>query len=220
MREQDRPVVVEVWTDLGCPWCYVGKHRLEAAIERRQDADRFRVRLRSFELNPGAPREPETVESAFLRSHGGDATLVRDAERRIQALARSEGLTFSLDRLNASTFDVHRVLHLANEQGVGTAFFSALQDRFFAGTVDPFDADALVQVAESVGLDGDRVREVLVGTEYGADVHADRAEGAALGLTGVPFVVVDRQVAVAGAQSVETYGQVLDQIAAKVDVRG
>lgn len=220
MREQDRPVVVEVWTDLGCPWCYVGKHRLQAAIERRPDADRFEVRLRSFELNPGSPREPETIESAFIRSHGGDATVVRDAERRIQALARSEGLEFSLDRLDANTFDVHRVLHLANEQGLGTAFFSALQDRFFAGTVDPFDPDALVHVAESVGLDGDRVRQVLAGTEYAADVHADRAEGAALGLTGVPFVVVDRQVAVPGAQSVETYGQVLDQVAAKVDVRG
>jgi predicted DsbA family dithiol-disulfide isomerase len=202
-----------MWTDLGCPWCYVGKHRLQAAIDRRPDAERFEVRLRSFELNPDAPREPETIESAFIRSHGGDATVVLDAERRIQALAQREGLPFSLDRLNANTFDVHRVLHHAGERGMGNEFFSALQDQFFAGTVNPFEPDALVQVAESVGLDGGRVRRVIASDEYAAAVRADRREGEGLGVSGVPFVVVDRQVAAPGAQSVEVYGRILDHVA-------
>jgi predicted DsbA family dithiol-disulfide isomerase len=70
-----------MWTDLGCPWCYVGKHRLQTAIDERPDADRFEVRLRSFEMNPDAPREPETIESVFIRSHGGDASVVLNAER-------------------------------------------------------------------------------------------------------------------------------------------
>lgn len=212
MSAQDAPVVIEMWTDLGCPWCYVGKHRLQAAIDQRPDAERFEVRLRSFELNPDAPREPETIESAFIRSHGGDASVVLSAERRIQALARREGLAFSLDRLNANTFDFHRVLHYADEQGLGTVFFSAVQDQFFAGAINPFDPDVLVQVAASVGLDGERVRRVLASDEYAEDAHADRREGLALGVTGVPFVVFDRQVAAPGAQSVEVYGQILDQI--------
>ncbi|MDH2413804.1 DsbA family oxidoreductase [Nocardioides sp. CER19] len=212
MSVQEAPVVIEMWTDLGCPWCYVGKHRLQAAIDRRTDAGRFVVRLRSFELNPDAPREPETIESAFIRSHGGDASVVLDAERRIQALARGEGLAFSLDRLNANTFDFHRVLHHADEQGLGTEFFSAVQDQLFAGAINPFDPVELVQVAESVGLDGERVRRVLASDEYAEETHADRREGLALGLTGVPFVVFDRQVAAPGAQSVEVYGQILDQI--------
>ncbi|QKE84620.1 DsbA family oxidoreductase [Arthrobacter sp. NEB 688] len=213
MGVQDASVVVEVWTDLGCPWCYVGTHRLRAAIDRRSDADRFEVRLRSFELNPDAPREPETIESAFIRSHGGDASVVLEAERRIQALARSEGLAFSLDRLNANTFDVHRLLHHAGEQGLGTVLFTALKDQFFAGAVNPFDGHELARVAESVGLDAERVRRVLAGGEYAEAVRADRREGAALGLTGVPFVVVDRRVAVPGAQPAGVYGELLDQVA-------
>jgi predicted DsbA family dithiol-disulfide isomerase len=212
MSVQEAPVVIEMWTDLGCPWCYVGKQRLQAAIDQRPDAEQFEVRLRSFELNPDAPREPETIESAFVRSHGGDASVVLNAERRIQALAQSEGLAFSLDRLNANTFDFHRVLHHANEQDLGTEFFSAVQDQFFAGAINPFDPNVLAQVAESVGLDGERVSRVLAGDDYAEDVHADRREGVALGLTGVPFVVFDRQVAAPGAQSIEVYGQILDQI--------
>jgi predicted DsbA family dithiol-disulfide isomerase len=214
MSEQEAPVVIEMWTDLGCPWCYVGKHRLQAAIDRRPDAARFSLRLRSFELNPDAPREPETIERAFARSHG-DASAVLEAEQRVKALAESEGLPFSLERLNANTFDVHRVLQHAEERGLGTAFFTTLQDRFFAGAVDPFDPDVLVHVARSVGLDGDRVREVLDGDEHADAVRADRRDGAALGLTGVPFVVVDRQLAAPGAQSVEVYGQMLDRVAGR-----
>jgi predicted DsbA family dithiol-disulfide isomerase len=212
MSVHEARVLIEMWTDLGCPWCYVGKHRLQAAIDQRPDAGRFEVRLRSFELNPDAPREPESIESAFIRSHGGDASVVRNAERRIQALALSEGLAFSLDRLNANTLDFHRVLHHADEQALGTEFFSAVQDQFFAGAINPFDPDVLVQVAESVGLDGERVSRVLASDEYAEDVHADRREGAGLGLTGVPFVVFDRQVAAPGAQPVGVYGQILDQI--------
>jgi len=213
MSVHEARVEIEMWTDLGCPWCYVGKHRLKAAIDKRPDAERFEVRLRSFELNPDPPREPETIETAFIRSHGGDGSVVLNAERRIQALARSEGLAFSLDRLNANTFDFHRVLHHADEQGLETEFFSAVQDQFFAGAINPFDPNELVQVAESVGLDGARVSRVLASDEYAEDAHADRREGVALGLTGVPFVVFDRQVAAPGAQSVEVYGQILDQIA-------
>ena len=137
LSETSQHVVIEVWTDLGCPWCYVGKHRLQEAIADRPDSDRFVLRLRSFELNPGAPKTPETIESAFIRSHGGDAQVVVQAERRIQALAQSEGLAFSVDRLNANTFDFHRVFQYAQEQGVGVEFFSLMQDRFFAGELNP-----------------------------------------------------------------------------------
>ena len=207
--ESSRKVLVEMWTDLGCPWCYVGKHRLQTAIQHRDDADRFQIRLRSFELNPGAPRVPETIASAFMRSHGGNADTVLRAEQQIQALAHSEGLPFSLDRLNANTFDVHRVLHYANERDRGLPFFSLLQDEFFAGETNPFDPDELARAAESTGLSAARVREVLAGSEYDASVRADQDEGRALGVTGVPFTVFGRRYAIAGAQLIETYSEVL-----------
>src|SRR5512142_1214918 len=96
------PVVVEVWADLGCPWCYVAKHRLQRAIEVRPDADRFRMKIRSFELDPDSPKEPEPIEAVFLRKHGGDPSVVVQAEQRIQAIAHREGLEFDLDRKNAN----------------------------------------------------------------------------------------------------------------------
>lgn len=208
----DHPVVVEVWADLGCPWCYIGKHRLEQAIADRRDAGRFVVRVRSFELNPDAPRTPETIERAFIRSHGGDAEVVRQAERRIQALAAEEGLPFALDRLNANTFDLHRVVHHAAEAGKGLELFSLAQDRFFAGEIDPFDPDALARVAEEVGLSGRRVREVLASDEHADAVRADREEGRQLGARGVPFTVFDRRFAISGAQTVDAYARVLDRV--------
>ncbi|QRY39679.1 DsbA family oxidoreductase [Microbacterium hominis] len=208
------PIVIEVWADLSCPWCYVGKHRLQRAIDSRADADRFQVKLRSFELNPNAPHTPETIESAFIRSHGGDANVVLQAERRIQALSQREGLPFSLDRLNANTFDFHRVVHYADEAGKGLEFFSRAQDRFFAGEINPFDAEVLAQVAAEVGLSADRVREVLESDQYADAVRADTREGQELGIQGVPFTVFDRRFAASGAQSVEAYGQVLDTLMA------
>lgn len=217
--DRPRPITVEIWADLGCPWCYVGKHRLQEAIAQRPDRDRFELRLRSFELNPGAPHTPETIESAFIRSHGGDAEVVLRAERRIQAIAHSEGLPFSLDRLNANTFDFHRVFHLAEEQGLGSAFFSLAQDRFFAGELNPFDVDALAATAAEVGLSADRAREVLAGDEYGDAVRSDVAEGRRLGVQGVPFTVFDRRLAASGAQSVAGYAQALDAAVAETPAR-
>ena len=211
--EASAPVVVEVWADLGCPWCYIGKHRLEEAIDRRPDADRFEVKIRSFELDPDAPHEPETIESAFIRSHGGDAAGVRAAEGRAQALSRREGLPFELDRLHANTFDLHRVLHYAEESGRGLAFFSLAQDRYFAGELNPFAADALAEAAESVGLSGTRVREILAGDDYADAVRADVQEGRELGVRGVPFTVFDRRLATSGAMTVDGYARALDETA-------
>lgn len=212
--ERSVPIVVEVWADLGCPWCYVGKHRLQRAIDARPDAARFELKLRSFELNPHAPRTPETIESAFIRSHGGNADAVLQAERHIQALSQREGLPFSLDRLNANTFDFHRVVHYAEDAGKGVEFFSLVQDRFFAGEINPFDTEVLAQVAEEVGLSGARVRAVLAGDKYADAVRADTRQGQELGIQGVPFTVFDRRFAASGAQSVEAYARVLDTVVA------
>jgi predicted DsbA family dithiol-disulfide isomerase len=116
-----------------------------------------------------------------------------------------------LDRRSANTFDVHRVLHHAQAEGRGSQFFTTAQDRFFAGDLNPFDREQLLTVTQEVGLDRAGVDTVLAGDDYAAAVRADRAEGSALGITGVPFVVIDRRLAAAGAQTVEAYGAALDQ---------
>lgn len=215
-RSDGSQVVIEVWADLGCPWCYVAKHRLQTAIAQRPDADRFEIVMRAFELDPNAPQELEKNEDAYLRSHGGTAADLLRAERQMQTIARKEGLDYFVDRLSANTFDVHRVIQYANDEGRGFEFFSNVQDGVFTGALNPYTPDALVGVAESVGLDGQRVREILASDEHADRVRADRNEAHELGATGVPFVVLDRQVAAPGAQKVTAYAQLLDQVAGPV----
>lgn len=206
-------IVIDVWADMGCPWCYVAKHRLSTALAQRADADRFEIVMRSFQLDPEAPKERERNADSFIRSHGGtEADLLR-AERQMQAIARAEGLEYFIDRVNANTFDLHRVVQFAGDEGLGFEFFSRVQDGFFAGTLDPYDPQSLIQTAESVGLDGERVIDVLAGDAYSERVRSDRDAARAFGASGVPFVVVNGELAAAGAQKVEVYAQMLEQAA-------
>src|SRR5690625_2515616 len=206
-------VVIEMWADLGCPWCYVGKHRLQTAIDQRHDADRFEIVIRSFELDPHAPKEPEKNEEAYLRTHGGAVADLLKAERLMQTAARREGMEYSVDRVRANTFDVHRVIQYAKEQGRGLELFSTAQHRLLTTNLNPYSPDALAGLAQSVGLDTRRVREILASGEYATTVQADREEAKELGATGVPFVAVDRRVGAPGALKVPGYAQLLEQVA-------
>lgn len=208
------PVVIELWSDLGCPWCYLGKHRLEAAIARRPDAGRFQVRLRSYELDPHADADPEPILDHLARKYGGAPQQVQAMEARVQALAAADGLPYSTARDTANTFDVHRLQHYAAGQGLGTTLFGAVQDGYFAGTLNPFDTEQLVAAAVAAGLNADGVRGVLAGDDFAEAVRTDEDEGRALGVTGVPFTVFGRRYATAGAQSVEGYAEVLRQTVA------
>lgn len=224
MKEQSAPgdhprIAIEMWSDLGCPWCYVGRHRLRTAIAQRPDADRFEIVMRSFPLDPEASTEPERNETSFLRTHpGATASDVQRAEAQMTQFAHTEGLDYVADRMNANTFGLHRVIQYATDQGSGSVFASAVQDGFFAGTLNPHDTQALMGVAESVGLDGARIREILASDEYADRVHSDQDEALELGATGVPFVVIDRRVAAAGAQKVSVYARMLEQVAGPADI--
>ncbi|MEW1958676.1 DsbA family protein [Kineococcus sp. NPDC059986] len=173
--------------------------------------------LHSFELHPEWPRgTSEPVLDVATRVHGVRPERARAVEEEMTRRAAAEGLPFVVDRPAGNTFDVHRVLQLAHRSGVGTAFFTDLQTECFAGHVDPFDSAQVVAVATRHGLPEDDTRRVLASGEFTQEVHADRARARALGITGVPFAVVGGRLAVAGAQSVETYSQVLARAAAEV----
>ena len=213
MTETDAaPVLLEVWSDLGCPFCYIGSHRLQLALDARPDAARFEVAIRSFELDPRADRVAEPVAQMFVRRHGGDIPRFLQMEGQVAAMARAEGLEYVEDRPTANTFDVHRLHHLAQECGLGTAFFTFVQTEYFSGRLDPFDTAALTGAAVSVGLPEERVVEVLAGSEYADAVRADEAQASEYGATGVPFVVYDGRFATAGAQDVAGFARALDQL--------
>lgn len=202
-------LVIEVWTDIGCPWCYVGKHRLDQAIEATVPTGGVEVVLRSFELDPAMSTTPVPVTEMLAAKYGGTAADAHKMESRVAALGQAEGLPYTMDRSVANSFDVHRVLHLARAHDVGTEVFSTLQRGYFAGDINPFDHDTLIRVAADIGVPADETRAVLAGDAYADAVREEQAAGRALGITGVPFTVLGGQYAVSGAQSVEGYAAAL-----------
>jgi predicted DsbA family dithiol-disulfide isomerase len=202
---------VEIWSDVVCPWCFIGKRRFERALASfGRPVD---VRWRSYELNPNAPpvRDGSSAERV-ARKYGISVEAAAEQYRRITELAAAEGLDYHLDRARwGRSFDAHRLIHLARERGIQ----DAVKERFLAGYLQEGVAiglpDELAPLAASAGLDRDEVDTVLDGDAYGDEVRADEERAVEIGITGVPFFVVDGRFAIPGAQDVETMLAVLDR---------
>jgi predicted DsbA family dithiol-disulfide isomerase len=204
---------IEIWSDVVCPWCYIGKRNLEAALARFEHRDEVSLRWRSFELNPGAPA---VVEGRYVerlaRKYGVDVDRAQAMIDRMTGAAAAAGLDVRFDISRpGSTFDAHRLLHLARDRGVQ----GELKERLFAAMFtegEPIgDPETLVRLAAEVGLDADEARAVLDGGAYADEVRADEAEARELDVTGVPFFLVDRTVALSGAQPPDLLLRVLDR---------
>ncbi|MGN6252101.1 MAG: DsbA family oxidoreductase [Marmoricola sp.] len=220
---------IEIWSDVVCPWCYIGKRRLEKSLAAFPHRDEVEVVWRSFQLDPSAPVVPtETVAESLGRKYGGGVEAGRQMIDRVEAVAAEEGLLFRQHQaLRANTVDAHRVLHLALETGgreVQGRLKEALLSAYFVETENVADHETLTRIAVDAGLDAGQVREVLGSDEFADAVQDDIAEAAGLGATGVPFFVIDRRFGVAGAQPVEVFSQVLerawDETHPKLDVVG
>ncbi|MDQ3294095.1 MAG: DsbA family oxidoreductase, partial [Actinomycetota bacterium] len=204
---------VEIWSDVVCPWCYIGKRRFEDALARFAHADEVDVVWRSFELDPNAPTSGTVDLVGRLASKYGVSRDEAEAmNERVSRIADDEGLDFRLDIARPGrTFDAHRLIHLGAARGrqdeVKEAVLAAYQTQGRA-IADP---DVLVDMAVAAGLDEDEVREVLGGDRYAADVRADEREAGELGVSGVPFFVLDRRYAVSGAQASDVLLAALEQ---------
>jgi predicted DsbA family dithiol-disulfide isomerase len=209
-------VRIEIWSDVVCPWCYIGKRRLERALSGFEHADDVEIVYRSFQLDPAAPRVPDqTVAEHLGAKYGGGPEAGQQMVERTEAVAAEEGLLFRLgEAQRANTVDAHRLLHLALETG-GPALQSALKEEllaaYFLRAENVADHDLLRRTAEKVGLESDAIDAVLDGDRYADAVERDIREAAALGATGVPFFVIDRKYGVSGAQPAEAFGQVLER---------
>ena len=205
---------VEIWSDVVCPWCFIGKRRFEQAVAAFPHP--VEVVYRSFELDPSAPvGGRETVVASLAQRYGGEARVARMQEH-VAGLAEEVGLRLRLDEtLHTNTVDAHRLLHLALADGgpsVQHALTEALMAAYFVDVRDVSDHDVLREVAVSAGLDAHRVDEVLAGDGYRDAVVADIEQARAYGAGGVPFFVFEEAYAVSGAQPTETFAQVLDQV--------
>ncbi|GAB4013351.1 DsbA family oxidoreductase [Nocardioides ultimimeridianus] len=207
---------IDIWSDVVCPWCYIGKRRLERALADFPHADDVEIVWHSFQLDPGAPTTPvETVAQALGRKYGGGEAAGRDMIDRVEAVAAEEGMVWrhhSSQRVG--TVDAHRLLHLALHDG-GAALQGELKERllaaYFIDAANVADHEVLAKIAADAGLDAGRVSEVLGGTEFLDEVYADQQQAAAYGATGVPFYVVDSRYGVSGAQPPEAFAQVLER---------
>lgn len=201
---------IDVWSDVVCPWCYIGKRRLEKAIEGFEHGEDVEVVYHSFQLDPSTPRDTTELAIDGLAQRYGGIEKVRQMMDHVEATAAAEGLLFRLTQTPAAnTIDAHRLLHLAASVGQQAELKEALLKAYFTDAENVADHTVLARVAEQVGLPTDRVTEVLAGSEYADAVEADIRQAAAFGATGVPFFVIDNKYGVSGAQPTATFGQVL-----------
>ncbi|MFF9164417.1 DsbA family oxidoreductase [Streptomyces longwoodensis] len=207
---------VEIWSDIACPWCYVGKARFEKALAAFPHRDQVEVVHRSFELDPGRAKDDvQPVITMLSRKYGLSEEQARAGEDNLGAQAAAEGLAYrTRGRDHGNTFDLHRLLHLAKEHGRQDELIQILYRANFAEERSLFTEgdDRLVELAVEAGLDADAVRAVLADpAAYADEVRADEREAAELGANGVPFFVLDRRYGVSGAQPAEVFAQALTQ---------
>ncbi len=213
-------MLVEIWSDVVCPWCYIGKRRFEEAARRFEHAAELEVVWRSFELDPHAPAEREGDAVAHLaRKYGVTREKAQAMEDSLTRTATKEGLEYHLDRVRrGNSFDAHRLLHLAADRGVQDGLKERLLRAYFTDGEPIGDPDTLARLAADVGLDPREVRDLLQGDAYAEAVRRDERLATGLGATGVPFFVFGRAAAVGGAQSPEILLEALEHAWTKVPV--
>jgi predicted DsbA family dithiol-disulfide isomerase len=203
---------VDIWSDVICPWCYVGKARFSKALSSFAHRDEVEVVYRSFELDPGYPKDQQETTFAMLsRKYGMSKADARTAESRIADLAAAEGLGFAPERPVGNTFDIHRVLHLGLAKGVQAELVRAVDQAYFGQGRPVFDRDAITEIAAGTGLDAALTGDVIDGDAYAEEVRQDELQARQLGITGVPFFVFDLALGVSGAQPTETLASALQQ---------
>jgi len=202
-------VLVEIWSDIVCPWCYIGKRRFEKALASFEHAGEVDILWRSFELDPRAPFHRPKPMAAHLAAKYG--MTLEQAEARLEdmnRLAAAEGLTYDLaNTQGGNTFDAHRLIHLGSAQdpATGGRVKEALLKAYFTDLLPISEPDVLLEIGAASGLDPDQVGDLLATNRFAAEVRQDEAEAASLGCTGVPFFVFDRAIAVPGAQDPDTF---------------
>lgn len=197
---------VDVWADIVCPWCYLGKARFDAALSQFEHRDEVEVVYHSFELDPGRPAgHTQPVLDLLAAKYGMSPAQAAAAEGRVQGLAQAAGLDFTVDRELGNTRAAHRLLQYAQARGHGQAAIAALYGAYFGGGRSVFDAAALAEVAAEAGLDAGQAQAALDDAQAEQQIVDDGRQARRLGITGVPFYVIGGSRAVSGGQPAEVF---------------
>lgn len=213
---------VEIWSDVVCPWCYLGKKRFERALADFEHRDQVQVVYRSFELDPTAPQGVTTPTAERLAEKYGMSPAQADqAQQQMEERAAADGLTFRMDGLRSgNTRDAHRLLQLAREAGLQEQLMERLHRAYFTDQESVFDHESLTRIASEAGLDREDVAAVLASDQYAEHVDTDEQMAQALGATGVPLFVINRKYGISGAQPPETIASVLERAWREAPVQG
>ena len=211
------PLTVEIWSDVQCPWCYIGKRRFETALA--DSGEQVAITYRSFELAPDTPVDYDGTPADYLSDRKGiSREQASEMMAHVTGLAAQEGLAYDFDHVHqTNTVLAHELLHLARERGVQAELKERLLAAYFEQGRHVGRVEELVELGSDVGLDADEIRAALADHRYLPAVKADVAQGAAYGIRGVPFYVIDGALGVSGAQSPETFVAALAQARAARD---
>jgi predicted DsbA family dithiol-disulfide isomerase len=203
---------VHIWSDIVCPWCYLGKRRFDHALAAFEHRDRVHVAHRSFQLDPAKPRHQTANRRAMLRAkYQLSEQQVQEMDTRMEGLAAAEGLAYHLTEagLTGNTLDAHQLVHLGKDRGREDAVIERLYRAYFTEQRSIFEREALVALASEAGLDEGEARDALEQDAFVNAVTADVNEARSFGVTGVPFFVVGGRYSLSGAQPTELFGQAL-----------
>lgn len=204
------PITIDIWSDIACPWCYIGKRRLETALSRLAagaDAPEVALRYHSYELDPSAPVDYPGDHATYLAQHlGVSDRQVQQMDRQITDLAAREGLDYHLDDIKVTnTAKAHELIHFAETQGKGALMKERLLKAYFTEGRHVGRIADLADLAGEIGLDRAAALQALESGEYAGAVADDKAQATAYGIRGVPFFVIDRKYGVSGAQETDAF---------------
>ncbi|ALI98672.1 DsbA family oxidoreductase [Rufibacter tibetensis] len=205
---------VEIWSDVVCPFCYIGKRRFEKALEAFPAKEKVEVVWRSFQLDPDLKFVPgQSVHEYLGKRKGGTTADGKKMNDQMAAMAKEVGLNYDFDKaIINNTFDAHRLIHLAKNHQKQDEMKERLFEAYYTQGKNVGDLDTLVQLGEEVGLDGAEIRQALQSDAYAQEVQQDIYQAQQVGVRGVPFFVFNNKYAVSGAQPTELFQEVLDKV--------
>lgn len=204
---------VEIWSDVMCPFCYIGKRRFEEALAQFNKADEVEITWKSYQLNPNLETDPSvSIHQYLANAKGISLERAEQMNQQVTEMAESAGLTYDFDRaIVANSFDAHRLSHLAAQKGLGNAAEEALFKAYFTEGKNIADQETLIALGVGIGLTAEDIKQALTTNAFADEVKQDIAEAQQLGVRCVPFFVFDRKYAISGAQPTEVFLQTLEK---------
>ncbi|WP_036651802.1 DsbA family oxidoreductase [Paenibacillus pini] len=205
---------IEIWSDFACPFCYIGKRRFEEGLQQFAHRDQVEITFRSFELAPDAPVDnDQNMHSILASKYGMSLEQAKAANDNLTEQAKAVGLTYHFDTMiPTNTFDAHRMTHWAAEAGKRYDMTERLFKAYFTDSAHIGDRETLIRLAGEIGLDAQAAATMLESDAYKDDVRRDEQEGSQLGVTGVPFFVINRKYGISGAQPPEAFVETLNKV--------